>query len=112
MEPIGRGRPLHLVAPAMLLIKSTAFVLTVVLSAPATDLAGTSRHTGKQSTTRPGIVRDTGYRVVDSALAVTTFDSAWRTIGVTLERRGVTRLDWPGGRGEMLAPAVRAGTAD
>ena len=92
----------------MLLIKSTAFVLTVVLSAPATDLAGTSRHTGKQSTTRPGIVRDTGYRVVDSALAVTTFDSAWRTIGVTLERRGLTRLDWAQVRRDLLPRAVLA----
>ncbi len=45
---------------------------------------------------------------MDSALAVTTFDSAWRTIGVTLERRGVTRLDWPQVRQELLPRAVRA----
>jgi len=91
----------------MLLIKST-FVLTIVLSAQVTDPARTSRHTGQKSTTTPGIVRDTGYRVMDSALAVTTFDSAWRTIGVTLERRGVTRVDWAGVRRDLLPRAVRA----
>src|SRR4030095_9160165 len=95
----------------MLPIISTAIALTIALSAAVANPMVSAR-AALRTSSRITLARDTGYRVVDSALAVTTFDSAWRTIGVTLERRGVTRLDWPGGRGEMLAPAVRAGTAD
>jgi carboxyl-terminal processing protease len=51
---------------------------------------------------------DTGSRALDSALAVATFDSAWRTIGVALEGRGVTRLDWPAVRQELRPRAARA----
>jgi carboxyl-terminal processing protease len=45
---------------------------------------------------------------MDSTLAITTFDSAWRTIGVTLEGRGVTRVDWPQVRRDLLPRAARA----
>jgi len=92
----------------MLPIKSTAVVLTVALSARAThpiDLSHQARHDAPPSRAAQ---RDTGYRVMDSTLAVTTFDSAWRTIGVTLEGRGVTRLDWPGVRRDLLPRAARA----
>jgi carboxyl-terminal processing protease len=90
----------------MLPIKSTAVALTLTLCAAAanSDRAGVAMRTPA----RLSAGRDTGYRVVDSALAVTTFDSAWRTIGVTLERRGVTRLDWPEVRRELLPRAARA----
>ena len=91
----------------MLPIKSTAVALTVALSAAAANpTVGPREALG--ASPHPTFSRDTGYRVVDSALAATTFDSAWRTIGVTLERRGVTRLDWPGVRRELLPRAVRA----
>jgi carboxyl-terminal processing protease len=92
----------------MLPIKSMAVVLTIALSTAVANSAGTSGDTRRESSARLGIQRDTGYRVVDSTLAVATFDSAWRTIGVTLERRGVTRLDWPEVRRELLPRAARA----
>src|SRR5262245_6366669 len=91
----------------MIPIISTAVALTIALSTavatPVVSLRAALRPSPRLSA---GV--DTGYRVVDSALAVTTFDSAWRTIGVTLERRGVTRLDWPEVRRELLPRAVRA----
>jgi carboxyl-terminal processing protease len=90
----------------MLPIKPTAVALTLTMCAAAaiSDRAGVAIDPSPRVTAG----RDTGYRVVDSALAVTTFDSAWRTIGVTLERRGVTRLDWPEVRRELLPRAARA----
>jgi len=91
----------------MLAIKSTAVALTIALSLAVANPAVKSR-AAMRTPHRLAAGRDTGYRVVDSALAVTTFDSAWRTIGVTLERRGVTRLDWPEVRRELLPRAVRA----
>ena len=91
----------------MLPIKSTAVALTLALSSAAANPTVGPREALRASAHRT-VARDTGYRVVDSALAATTFDSAWRTIGVTLERRGVTRLDWPGVRRELLPRAVRA----
>ena len=92
----------------MLPIKLTAVVLTVALSAPAARQI--DRHPEPLQGLAPSaaIPRDTGYRVMDSTLAITTFDSAWRTIGVTLEGRGVTRLDWPQVRRDLLPRAARA----
>jgi len=53
---------------------------------------------------------DTGgsVRALDSALAIATFDSAWKTIGVTLESRGVTRLDWNAVARELRPRAAKA----
>ena len=90
----------------MLPIKPTAVAITLALFAAVANAA--ERPGVGRPLPRLNVGRDTGYRVVDSALAVTTFDSAWRTIGVTLERRGVTRLDWPEVRRELLPRAVRA----
>ncbi len=90
----------------MLPIKPTAVAITLALFVAVANAA--ERPGVGRTFPRLHIGRDTGYRVVDSALAVTTFDSAWRTIGVTLERRGVTRLDWPAVRRELLPRAVRA----
>ena len=72
----------------MVPIKLTAVVLTGVLFSRLVPPDG--RHEVPPS---HAIHSDTGYRVMDSTLAVTTFDSAWRTIGATFEGRGVTRLD-------------------
>jgi carboxyl-terminal processing protease len=94
----------------MLPIKSMAVVLTIALSTAVANSAGTAGDARRESSVRLGVQRDTGYRMVDSTLAVATFDSAWRTIGVTLERRGVTRLDWPEVRRELLPRAARAAT--
>ena len=90
----------------MLAIKPTAVATTLALFVAVVNAA--ERPGPRRELPRLDVGRDTGYRVVDSALAVTTFDSAWRTIGVTLERRGVTRLDWPEVRRELLPRAVRA----
>jgi carboxyl-terminal processing protease len=59
---------------------------------------------------RAEAVADTGSRAIDATLAIATFDSAWRTIGLTLEGRGVTRLDWPAVRRELLPRAASAGS--
>jgi carboxyl-terminal processing protease len=58
-------------------------------------------------------VTDTGSRArpIDSTLAVATFDSVWRTVGASLTSRGVTRLDWPKVRQELL-PRVAHATTD
>jgi carboxyl-terminal processing protease len=65
-----------------------------------------------QSATRQGahLAADTGSRslALDSTLAVATFDSVWRTVGSSLDGRGVTRLDWPAVRRELLPRAARA----
>src|SRR6185436_16643357 len=90
----------------MLPIKPTAVAITLALFAAVANAA--ERPGVGRTSPRLSAGRDTGYRVVDSALAVTTFDSAWLTIGVTLERRGVTRLDWPEVRRELLPRAARA----
>jgi len=90
----------------MLATKPTAVALTLALFAAVANSA--DRPAVQRTSPLLGVSRDTGYRAVDSALAVTTFDSAWRTIGATLERRGVTRLDWPEVRRELLPRAARA----
>ena len=90
----------------MLAIKPTAVALTFALFGVVASSPDPTNAVGKSP--RLAVGRDTGYRVVDSALAVTTFDSAWRTIGVTLERRGVTHLNWPEIRRELLPRAARA----
>ena len=59
----------------MLPIKSTAVALTVALSAAAANPTVGPREALRASPHRT-VARDTGYRVVDSALAATTFDSA------------------------------------
>jgi carboxyl-terminal processing protease len=53
---------------------------------------------------------DTGTRapVLDSSLAVATFDSAWRMVGASLNGLGVTGLDWDGVRRELRPRAARA----
>ena len=94
----------------MLPIELTAVVLTVALSAPIGRQIGLPHDALSRIATLHAARRDTGYRVMDSTLAVTTFDSAWRTIGVTLEGRGVTRLDWPRVRRDLLPRAARAGS--
>ena len=91
----------------MLPIKPTAVTLTLALFVAMAD-SRERPDLARRALPRLYVGRDTGYRLVDSALAVTTFDSAWRTIGVTLERRGVTRLDWPAVRRELLPRAIRA----
>jgi carboxyl-terminal processing protease len=91
----------------MLPIKPTAVAATLALFVAVANTAE-QRGAAMRTSALLDIGRDTGYRALDSALAVTTFDSAWRTIGVTLERRGVTRLDWPAVRQELLPRAARA----
>ena len=91
----------------MLPIKPTAVALTLALFVAMAD-SRERPDLARRTLPWSYVGRDTGYRVVDSALAVTTFDSAWRTIGVTLERRGVTRLDWPAVRRALLPRAIRA----
>jgi len=59
-----------------------------------------------QSPARP----DTGSRALDSTLALATFDSAWRTVGLSLRGRGVTSIDWPAVRRELRPRAARAST--
>jgi carboxyl-terminal processing protease len=53
---------------------------------------------------------DTGTRapVLDSSLAVATFDSAWRIVGASLTGRGVTGLDWDAVGRELRPRAARA----
>ena len=58
--------------------------------------------------TRPQPDTGSRERAVDSALAVATFDSAWRTVGRSLEGRGVTRIDWAAVRRELAPRAARA----
>lgn len=74
--------------------------------------AGTGSTRPSPSIGRGGTVTasDTGTRsrALDSAVAVATFDSAWRTVGVELEGRGVTRLDWPAVGRELRPRAARA----
>ena len=61
--------------------------------------------------TRLAIDSDTGSRApFDSALATATFDSVWRTVGSSLEYRGVTRVDWPAVGRELRPRAVHAAT--
>jgi carboxyl-terminal processing protease len=88
-------------------IKLAAIVLTSAVCAGAARRADACDG-ARQVSRRDTPARDTGYRVMDSSLAVTTFDSAWRTIAVTLDGRGVTRLDWPQVRRELLPRAARA----
>ena len=47
---------------------------------------------------------------LDSALALATFDSAWRMVGVSLHSRGVTHLDWDAVRRELRPAAAVAGS--
>ena len=53
---------------------------------------------------------DTGTRapVLDSSLAVATFDSAWRMVGASLNGRGVTGLNWNAVGRELRPRAARA----
>jgi len=47
---------------------------------------------------------------IDSVTALATFDSAWRTVGLSLQSRNVGRLDWDGVRRELRPTAARAGS--
>ena len=90
-------------------IPSTAAVLTGLVAL----LVGPSRPApiAASGKVRPVTAADTGWRAFDSTLALATFDSAWRTIGVTLEERGITRIDWTGVRRE-LRPRAAVATSD
>ena len=47
---------------------------------------------------------------IDSVTALATFDSAWRTVGVSLQSRNVSHLDWDGVRRALRPAAARAGS--
>lgn len=47
---------------------------------------------------------------LDSLVAVATFDSAWRIVGLSLENRGIERPDWDSVRHELRPLAARAVT--
>jgi carboxyl-terminal processing protease len=90
-------------------LKSTAVSMIVASSAVARTVhatSGASQAIGQ----RMIAVADTGSRArsLDSTVAVATFDSAWRVVAVSLEGRGVTRLDWPAVRQELRPRAARA----
>jgi carboxyl-terminal processing protease len=57
-----------------------------------------------------GVASDTGSRrtTLDTTLAAATFDSAWRTVGTSLENRGAGRRDWDAVRAELRPVAARA----
>ena len=61
-----------------------------------------------EARTRPQPDAGARARAIDSALAVATFDSAWRTVGRSLEGRGVTRIDWAAVRRELAPRAAQA----
>jgi carboxyl-terminal processing protease len=92
-------------ALAMMVAAAALPVCGACASSPGPDL-----HAVDQARARPQ--SDTGSleRAVDSALAVATFDSAWRTVGTSLEDRGVTRIDWAAVRRELAPRAARART--
>jgi carboxyl-terminal processing protease len=91
----------------MIWLKPTA-IAAVALSVIAQNPVATTVKGG-----RPPLARaasDTAPRAerLDSTLAIATFDSAWRTVGVALEGRGVTRVDWAQVRRELRPRAARA----
>jgi carboxyl-terminal processing protease len=89
------------------LLPTIAAVTALSVGAPRAGAATRSAALVAQQITATS---DTGgsARGLDSALAVATFDSAWKTIGVTLEGRGVTRLDWNAVARELRPRAAKA----
>ena len=87
-------------------IVATVVVTAPMLSGPAYAAAVPVQAIGQ----RVAEAADTGSRArsLDSTLAVATFDSAWRIVAVSLEGRGVSRLDWPAVRTELRPRAARA----
>jgi len=87
-------------------IVATVVVTAPMLSGPAYAAAVPVQAIGQ----RVAEGADTGSRArsLDSTLAVATFDSAWRIVAVSLEGRGVSRLDWPAVRTELRPRAARA----
>jgi len=88
---------------AMTLAATTLPVCGACASSPGPD-----PHAVDQARTRPQPDTGSRERAIDSALAVATFDSAWRTVGTSLEGRGVTRIDWAAVRRELAPRAARA----
>ena len=102
-------------APARPGRRRLASVAAVVAFAAGPQLATAATADGSLATQAVGQVpdrapADTGssVRQLDSTLSIATFDSAWRTVGASLEGRGVTRFDWPAVRRELLPRAARA----
>jgi carboxyl-terminal processing protease len=90
-------------------LRTIAAALCASVGCVALVAVGASAHplvSDAQSRTRP----DTGSRVLDSTLALATFDSAWRTVGSSLSGRGVTSIDWPAVRAELRPRAAQAST--
>jgi carboxyl-terminal processing protease len=89
--------------------RAAATAIVAVLAAPQTGRA-TAASLRDPVQTATAIPADTGVRarLLDSAFAVATFDSAWRTVGSGLEGRGVTRLDWRAVGRELRPRAARA----
>jgi carboxyl-terminal processing protease len=93
----------------MLWLKSAIVAGTIAVSLVAGAATGHAIPQ-RDRTSRPGTAVDTGSRArgLDSSLALATFDSAWRTVGATLQGRGITRIDWNAIRDELRPVAERA----
>ena len=89
--------------------KSTIIAGTVAVCVVAGTATGHATPQ-RQRTSPSAAASDTGSRerTLESTLALATFDSAWRTVGATLEGRGVTRIDWNAVRDELRPRAERA----
>lgn len=88
-------------------VRTIAAALSVSVGGVVSLAAGASAHAHVPDVplhARP----DTGYRGLDSTLALATFDSVWRTVGSSLSGRGVTSIDWPAVRAELRPRAARA----
>jgi len=84
---------------------------SLALRAPAGVAAATSAvPAARQEPYRPSADTTSRRGQLDSVLAAATFDSAWRTVGTSLENRGVRRDDWPAVRLELRPAAARATT--
>jgi len=92
----------------MILVRSIVASGTVALSALAYTAGAAASGVRAPMQPRTATAKDTGYRALDSTLALATFDSAWRTVGASLTGRGVTRIDWPAVSRELRPRAARA----
>lgn len=85
-------------------IRRAGALATLVVAASACG----ARAASPAALTPPGA--PPGARRLDSALAVATFDSAWRTVDHSLAARGARRPDWDAVRAELQPAAGRART--
>ncbi len=91
----------------MLLVRSIVLGICMgAATAPTLSGASPGRASAPDEWIRPRA--DTGTRVLDSTLALATFDSAWRMVETSLNGRGVTTIDWRAVRSELRPRAARA----